>query len=586
MVALPTVASDNNAWGTELNAWALVQHLTDGTHVDDILRYGTITRGTIYVPKTATVAQINTWALALSTAGGGTLIFEPATYKFATPIIGYSLVTYDFNGARVEPTAAADIWQTLNFDTYTTTATTVLTGAPYRITIKNGLLYQPSGLGRNCVSLYGYACRIEDMTLFSQSVGSALWTEYGSTTETFQSGSGTGSTVYGDARLHVQGLTIIDNPSTSAVNTAPAANDYSFPISGIASQTVTCTRSHFLTVGQTVTIGGSNFTVSSLTSNLVFVVTSGAPSGATGTYHVSAAWTHLGPHDSLANSVILAATGHVAGRRGILLGTNGNASCTGQGFTNTHVYDNFDVTIDVAAGNVLMDDSCQFEGAYKCVMMIRNNGQTTVHGDIYGGQGGVVLLFVGSSVNQLDIRSKLFSAGSNIAAPSGFANTYFENYAASNSIIDISIQHGYATAFTLGTGSAPAFSQVFMILSNFGAGAVTAGWFGGQVDATHWMYLATPKGDSTAAQVLTTGGTIATTLPSQRVAPAGAVTGVILTAGSYGDDRVTVINESAFSITMAAAATSNVATGTSDVIAANTAAWYAWSSGTNWWYRV
>ncbi len=73
-------------------------------------------------------------------------------------------------------------------------------------------------------------------------------------------------------------------------------------------------------------------------------------------------------------------------------------------------------------------------------------------------------------------------------------------------------------------------------------------------------------------------------LPSQRVNPAGNITGVILAAGSFGDDRVTVINESAFTITFAASGTSHVADGVLDIIVANSARTYIWSAGTSLWY--
>lgn len=92
-------------------------------------------------------------------------------------------------------------------------------------------------------------------------------------------------------------------------------------------------------------------------------------------------------------------------------------------------------------------------------------------------------------------------------------------------------------------------------------------------------------GQSTNAVAVASSGTIATALTSvSRVAPAAAVTGVILQPGTSPGQTCVVLNESAFSITFAAAGTSNVADGTSDVIAATTARTFYWNTVTNLWY--
>lgn len=579
------------------SAWTAAGGLTDNT-----LQYSVATRRIIYVPSTATVTQINTWGSTLSTAGSGMLFFETATYTFATTITIYANVIYELNGSKIvaNGTTSDDIMQTQNFAANTGTGTLVTSGnVPYRFQVRNGVLFQPSGVGRNCLSIYGYAFHLENMTLYSQSVGSALWTEYGSTTETF---TGAGTLVYGDARMTSNGIFIFDNPSTSAVNPSPSSNDYSVSITGVTNTTnptITTNHGHFLTAGQTVVISGvggatgvnGTRTVLAVTGPTTFTQTLAAPgvytSGGTASYSVSAAWVNLGPHDSVHSSVIMAASSHVAGRRGILCGDNGvGGGSTGNSFSLSHIYNNFDVAMDCADGNILMDDTCQFEGSYKCVVMMRNGGQHTLHGDVYGGQGGVTLLHIASAVNEIDIRVKLFSAGSNAAPPAGFANTYWENWSANASIIDMQINHPYATTLTLGTGQAPTSSRTFINVNDFGGGTVTPGWMGGQVDSTHWFYTATGNCDSTSAAVTASSGTIATLLPAQRIAPAGNITGVILQNGRFGGDVVTVINESAFTVTFAASGTSKVADGTSDVIAANTAASYTWSSGTSLWYRV
>jgi hypothetical protein len=92
------------------------------------------------------------------------------------------------------------------------------------------------------------------------------------------------------------------------------------------------------------------------------------------------------------------------------------------------------------------------------------------------------------------------------------------------------------------------------------------------------------------AGALTTGSLITTRFLSQiSVNPSGNVTGMILQgpgALSVPGPMVTVINLSAFTVTFAAPGTSHVADGTSDVIAANTAASYVWYVDTQLWYRV
>lgn len=91
---------------------------------------------------------------------------------------------------------------------------------------------------------------------------------------------------------------------------------------------------------------------------------------------------------------------------------------------------------------------------------------------------------------------------------------------------------------------------------------------------------------SATAPALATAGTItATGLSVSRIAPVGAVTGVILQAGTVAGQRITVLNESTFSVTFDVAGTSNVADGASDVIAATTARDFIWDSVTALWYR-
>lgn len=93
-------------------------------------------------------------------------------------------------------------------------------------------------------------------------------------------------------------------------------------------------------------------------------------------------------------------------------------------------------------------------------------------------------------------------------------------------------------------------------------------------------------GESSSAVAIANSDTIATAaVGAARVAPAGNVTGIILETGTEPAQVVIVVNESAFTVTFAAAGTSNVADGTSSVISANRCALFVWDSSTSRWYR-
>lgn len=96
-------------------------------------------------------------------------------------------------------------------------------------------------------------------------------------------------------------------------------------------------------------------------------------------------------------------------------------------------------------------------------------------------------------------------------------------------------------------------------------------------------------GQSATAVATITGGTIATGFNNRvsRVNPAGAITGVIMQAGTQPGQEITVVNEAAAAntVTMAVAGTSNVADGVSTVIAGLTANRFTWDSVTALWYH-
>jgi hypothetical protein len=95
--------------------------------------------------------------------------------------------------------------------------------------------------------------------------------------------------------------------------------------------------------------------------------------------------------------------------------------------------------------------------------------------------------------------------------------------------------------------------------------------------------------ESSTAPVITNGTTIATaTVGTARVAPGGAVTGIILASGTVAGQTCWVINEStaANTVTFAVAGTSHVADGATTVIAGLRAAMFVWDSQTSLWYRT
>ncbi len=106
--------------------------------------------------------------------------------------------------------------------------------------------------------------------------------------------------------------------------------------------------------------------------------------------------------------------------------------------------------------------------------------------------------------------------------------------------------------------------------------------------ATQIGQINNPSQSATAA-VIANNGTISTAgVGVARVAPAGAVTGIILQAGALPGQEVWVVNESAAANTVTlntTPATSNVAdSATESAIAGLKARKYVWDSSTSLWY--
>ena len=89
------------------------------------------------------------------------------------------------------------------------------------------------------------------------------------------------------------------------------------------------------------------------------------------------------------------------------------------------------------------------------------------------------------------------------------------------------------------------------------------------------------------AQALSNGTTVtmSASFGAIPVTATGNVTGIILATAVNSGQQVTVINRSAFTVTFAAAGTSNVADGTADVIPALAARTFTWDTSTARWYR-
>jgi len=98
-------------------------------------------------------------------------------------------------------------------------------------------------------------------------------------------------------------------------------------------------------------------------------------------------------------------------------------------------------------------------------------------------------------------------------------------------------------------------------------------------------YTLLPTQSATAVAIAASGTIAVTDLDVSRVAPTGNVASIILTAGTYAGQKITVVNESAFTVTFAASGTSHVADGISAIIAANRAMDFTWDSGTSLWYH-
>jgi hypothetical protein len=456
----------------------------------------------------------------IAAAGRGFIELRNKPYAIKNQEIPPNVV-FDLNGAALQfPSAGVvsgdDILRSKNFTALTGTAGTTNSAspAPYGFSVINGTIDTVAGRGgRHALALFAMGYTLENLKLIEQGGGCCLWEEYGNNSEDWITGS---AYQKGDTSFFHRMLTLIDS-GAAAVN-APASNNMSLAITGVTNAinpTINTQRPHFMSAGMTgVVISGvlgatgvnGTWTITSVPSSTSFTITTGAPgaytSGGTVAYPVSAAWACLGPHDSYNDQIIVIAAGGVQNaRRGVLLGSGtGGGSATGTIFTNTHIYNNFDVGLDARNGG-MMFTGCQVEGSRKCVALFRENGRITfIGGRIFGGFGGVTLLSI-RDCNHNTIIAQMQQAGSGNAPAAGFNNTYIETYSVSDSELSLMMNHDYNTNAKAASGNVPThgFGRAYMDAYGISSAVLSADW-GTLVDATHWGWDMTPSG-----VVITTG---------------------------------------------------------------------------------
>jgi hypothetical protein len=158
-------------------------------------------------------------------------------------------------------------------------------------------------------------------------------------------------------------------------------------------------------------------------------------------------------------------------------------------------------------------------------------------------------------------------------------------YSGNNAVNYHSVQSGSAQGHIFATWTGSALAAPFSL---GGTNATVGGALSGVDNSGNYIgggYLA--SGQSATAVVITSSSTITTASTGvSRVNPSGAVSSIVLQAGSVAGQQVIVVNESANTVTFAASGTSHVADGASDVIAGTSARQYVYDTGTSLWYHL
>lgn len=326
-----------------------------------------------------------------------------------------------------------------------------------------------------------------------------------------------------------------------------------------------------------------------------------------------------GPHDSRWHNVLSFNNGthnfHIAPNATGILATN----C--HGYANPNTANVVDYLIE--------STGCQFancvgEGSYHSDIVILGSNTSWVGGNIYNGASSstAVGMQLGQQAGQTPYTGQILqSAGTTTASQVGncFIQTIFTSYVAAaisfanetNNSIEANIYQTSGTAISGTPSTSDYFNLVVrgltadgsigkgggvQIVSDADVGFSLSSTSGGynvfHVDRFGNLYMNgginTSAGfyftASTTTNSLATNGTISGQgLSNIVMAPTGNVTGIIMQAG-YAGQFMVVANASAFTITMAAQATSHVANGTTCVIAANAAKTFFYDGTNSLWY--
>jgi hypothetical protein len=229
------------------------------------------------------------------------------------------------------------------------------------------------------------------------------------------------------------------------------------------------------------------------------------------------------------------------------------------------------------SGCVMVTNFSRCEGTNGTINFVNDQGNMIIGqcyitaGNAIGGNVGATMLWL--RVNGATIDGSRGRGGALLFNGSAFSAVTFTDSATGNDVFNINT-NAFRFEMVNNTeikGYSDNYSTVKYRINPDGAGSLYSSG-----------YVAV--GQSGSAASLATSGTIAVgTLGSTIVAPTGNVTGVILASGTTAGQEVTVTNQSAFTITMAASGTSHVADGVSDVIAANNCRTFKWNSLNSLW---
>ena len=289
-----------------------------------------------------------------------------------------------------------------------------------------------------------------------------------------------------------------------------------------------------------------------------------------------------GPHDSQMSNVVI----FHAGTANLHLAPNAGAFQ----MSNVHVFgDQVALGMLIESGDNLFVN-CEAEGSRTQNVALISNNNTWLGGRIFGNSPNYALangIKLGQQAGETPLAAQtLQSAGLTTAVSSAgnVIDTMFTHCEGANGCFWFDNDGGsttiraniFASAGSAYTGTRNANTSLNLIVNGISGGTnntalVTTGYL-------------TLRQDGPAA--LANGTNIVTTARSMfRVTETGAVTGITMSAGVYAGQLFTLVNESAFTITFAAAS-SNVADGSSDVIPATAARTFVWDSGTALWYRL